>query len=219
MSEVVALERAALGPGVEPVLRGVDLSVARGDVVLAVGRSGGGKTTLLRALAGLLEPSEGERRAAAVSIAWVQQADRLDDLHPVTALETVASGLGGRAGRRLLGGRLAKDDADEVLAALAAVGMEGEIHAQLRELSGGQRQRVLVARALATRADLIVADEPTSALDDDAASRTCSALARDVAARGAAVVIATHDPRRIQAVDWPGRPRVLLVEDGGATWT
>lgn len=218
MSEVVALAGAALGPGTEPVLEGIDVSVARGEVVLVVGRSGGGKSTLLRGLTGLLEPMRGERRWAGGGVGWVAQADRLDPLHPVTALEAVAAGLGGRQGRRLLGGRMSGQDAAEVRAALASVGLESAAGTPLRELSGGQRQRVLVARALAVGADLLALDEPTSALDDEAAALTSAALARE-AGRGAAVVVATHDRARIEAADWPAPPRVLCVQDGAARWT
>lgn len=172
---------------------GVSLVVERGEKVAVTGPSGSGKTSLLSVLAGLAAPEAGTLTRAGASVppgrlpagtAAVLQGFGLVSL--LTAAENVEIGL--RAAG--LAPRAAMEAAAE---ALADLGLAEHVDHLVQELSGGQQQRVAVARALASRPELLIADEPTA--EQDAVTREL-VLARmfAVAADGGAIVLATHDP-------------------------
>ena len=138
-------------------LDGVSLEVERGEFVAVVGRSGGGKSTLLRLLAGLEKPNAGELLAGATPLAAIQDDTRMmfQDARLLpwkTVIDNVGLGLKG-AWR------------DAALQALASVGLESRAQEWPAALSGGQKQRVALARALIHRPRLLLLDEPFSALD------------------------------------------------------
>ncbi len=181
----LSFRAVSLGYDKRAVLTGIELEVPRGAFVSVTGVSGAGKSTFLRAAAGLLFPQQGSIQRSSHQVAWVPQADALGALHPVSALEVAAG---------------ASSDRARAEAALESLGLGGERRSRFSRLSGGQRQRVLVARALVLDADLVVFDEPTSALDDES-----SALVRAAAARrcreGATVLYATHQPDEVQGLE------------------
>lgn len=210
----VALELrgAALGFGADVALTDVDLVLNGGEVALLVGPSGGGKSTLLAAAVGLLAPRKGTCTRAARRAAYVAQHERLSELSPVDVSELVTGGAHAalRLSRRpdaVVRARVARLIAELDLAPLE--------HAPFGALSGGQRQRALLARALAAEPDFLALDEPTSALDDSSAARVAD-LVRGAATRGAAVLVATHQPERFAAPSDAGAPRVrrFRVADG-----
>ncbi len=154
-----------------PVLSHVDLVLEAGKSGCIVGPNGGGKSTLLRLLLGLLTPDSGSIRifgkspvAARPLIGYMPQYHQLDASFPVTVLEVA---LMGRM-RRGFFGRYTKQDREAAFAALAEVGMCGEADCSFAALSGGQRQRVLIARALASEPRLLLLDEPTANIDPGA---------------------------------------------------
>jgi polar amino acid transport system ATP-binding protein len=203
------------------VLRGIDLQVARGEVFAVVGPSGGGKTTLLRALNYLtpftageidiaghrLRPGMCERadavvlRAVRVRVGMVFQGFHL--FPHLTALDNVAE-----APRRVLGvsGEAARERARSLL---ARVGLESHAGAYPQTLSGGQQQRVAIARALAMQPEVLLFDEPTSALDPRLVGEVL-AVVSDVAAAGQTMLIVTH------AIGFARRVahRVAVLADG-----
>ncbi len=159
-------------PGPEsagPALEDVDLDVMPGDFVGLIGPNGGGKTTLLRIILGLLEPDAGTvevlgRPPREVSrwIGYVPQQSRLDPDAPATVLDVA---LMGRLGASPWGFRHAKGDvrlAREALDRMEVLPLERR---RVGELSGGQRQRVLIARALASQARILLLDEPLAGVD------------------------------------------------------
>ncbi len=155
--------------GRHDVLRGVDLDIEDGAFVSIVGPNGGGKTTLLRLMLGLLQPVRGEvrifgqpPRAAVRSIGYMPQHTNLDPMFPVTALDVT---LMGRLGQRRHFGPYARADRRAARAALADCEAENLADRPFADLSGGQRQRVLIARALAGEPRLLLLDEPTASLD------------------------------------------------------
>jgi ABC-type lipoprotein export system ATPase subunit len=184
----------------------VTCSVSAADRIALSGPSGSGKSTLLQLLAGLDAPTRGaiswpgldptRRRGTGVwepdQVAVVFQDETL--LPALTGVENVALPL-------LLAG-LPIDEAEErAHAALRRLGIEGMALRLPEELSGGQAQRVAVARVLASRPRLILADEPTGRLDHGLAGTVVDALFEAAASSGAALVVATHDPRIIERFD------------------
>ena len=210
-------------PGPVEVLRGIDLSVPRGELLAIVGPSGSGKSTLLHIMGTLERPSSGEvqivrhdmaalsdRQLASVrarAIGFVfQQFFLLDGL---SALENVAHGLLYSA----VPARRRRDQAAEVL---ERVGLAHRLDHQPAQLSGGERQRVAIARALVARPAIVFADEPTGNLDSQASEQIVG-LMRDLHAEGHTIVVITHDrdlaqemPREVEIRDG------MIVSDSGA---
>jgi len=180
------------------VLQGVDLAVAAGRVHLLVGPNGGGKTTLLRLLLGLLRPTRGsvtwsdaagEESFQPFPIGYVAQRSSADFRYPLTVRDVVALI---REGRPLP--RDARADAAAVDAALDRMRLRELADRPISQLSGGQQQRTLIARALALGAPLLLLDEPTTGLDP-ASQEDLLTLLRELRDRdGVAIVMSTHHP-------------------------
>jgi zinc transport system ATP-binding protein len=152
-----------------PVIEGADLVVAPGEFVTVVGPNGGGKTTLLRLILGLVKPGRGEVSVFGVPpeesrtrIGYVPQHVHTDPRFPATVLDVV---LMGRQGRTRRVGPYSRHDVDVAMHALVDVELGGLSNRPFSSLSGGQVRRVLIARALASEPDLLLLDEPTASLD------------------------------------------------------
>ena len=167
--------------GDTPALHDVTLSLAAGESACIIGPNGGGKTTLLKLLLGLLEPQSGTIRVfglppkeARSRIGYMPQYHQLDAAFPISVMEVV---LQGTLTRRSWGffGREARRIAE---AALAEMGIAELARRSFAALSGGQRQRVLIARALACRPDLLLLDEPTANIDPGAEEQFYATLQR-----------------------------------------
>jgi ABC-type Mn2+/Zn2+ transport system ATPase subunit len=163
---LVRLWDVDLGYGRRPVLRNVRLDVAEGSFLGIVGPNGGGKSTLLKGILGLLPPQRGrivwreERRS--MRFGYVPQRETVDAVFPITALEVALMGHTARSGW-LTGAR--HEGRAEALRALAHVGIAELAGRRFRDLSGGQQQRVLIARALAASPRVLLLDEPTNGMD------------------------------------------------------
>ena len=152
-----------------PVLEDVNLSIPQGDFVSVVGPNGGGKTTLLKLILGLLRPSRGEVHVfglmpaeARPRLGYMPQQAQLDPQFPATVMDVA---LMGRLGHGRPFGPYSKKDKEIVRAALDQVGLYDLHKKAFSSISGGQRQRLFIARALACEPDLLLLDEPAANLD------------------------------------------------------
>jgi zinc transport system ATP-binding protein len=164
----VAVENVSFAYNKIPILEQVDLVVDRGEFVTIVGPNGGGKTTLLKLMLGLLHPDRGTIRIlgerpekACMRIGYMPQHVFLDVKFPVTVMDVV---LLGRIGRRI-GGRYSRKDREMAQRALDEVQLSHLSDTLFSEISGGQRQRALIARALCIDPVLLLLDEPTANID------------------------------------------------------
>ena len=153
-----------------PVLEDVNLKVKHGEFATIVGPNGGGKTTLLMLLLGILKPVQGKiavlgstPEKARLRVGYMPQHADLDPQFPVTVMDVV---LLGRLGRRF-GGRYSKEDRQLALKALAEVQLESMVRTAFSTLSGGQKQRALIARALCCNPEMLLLDEPTANIDPE----------------------------------------------------
>ena len=204
------------GAGALPVLRGVDLTLAAGEIVALVAPSGAGKSTLLH-LAGLLEKPDGGsvivdgRDAGALSdtertairrdtIGFVYQFHHL--LAEFSALENVML-------PQMIAGVPRSVAAARARELLGAFGLSARLAHLPGKLSGGEQQRVAIARALANRPRVLLADEPTGNLDVATAGGVFAELLATVRGQGVAALIATHNPDLAARMD-----RVVTLRDG-----
>jgi zinc transport system ATP-binding protein len=177
------------------VLEDVSFEIAEGEFAAIIGPNGGGKTTMLKLMLGLLETQNGVIRifglrpeAARRTIGYMPQHPRLDPLFPVTVSDVVLlSRLGG--GWKL--GAYRRADREAAAAALSAVDLEDLSDRPFSALSSGQRQRALIARALASEPELLLLDEPTSNLDPSVQDELYELLHR--LNKTLTVVVVSHD--------------------------
>jgi zinc transport system ATP-binding protein len=184
--------------GDTPVLEGARFAVAPREMVCMVGPNGGGKTTLIRLILGLLQPSAGWVRVfgalprqARRRVGYMPQYARHDLDFPVTVRDLVLMGRLGGGGLRGWLGWPDRADRQAARLALEQVEMQWAARRPYAELSGGQRQRVLIARALACQPDLLVLDEPTSNVDTRGENQLLDILHH--LSRQMAIVTVTHD--------------------------
>ena len=195
---VILLRDVSFGYTAAPALEGVNLCIGPRELVCVIGPNGGGKTTLLRLILGLLAPQAGEVRVfggtaqgARPRIGYMPQHVRHDPQFPVSVRDVV---LMGRLGRRGIAGLLGwpgRADRQAVLEALRQVDMHEAAGRPFAALSGGERQRVLIARALCTQPDLLLLDEPTVSVDTLAEARLFDLLRRWT--ERMTIVVVSHD--------------------------
>jgi putative ABC transport system ATP-binding protein len=209
MSETLALElrdvfRIHAGDSTGAVaLQGMTLSVARGERCVVLGPSGSGKSTLLRIAAGFDRPSAGVARTLGIDVVRLgarraaefrsRQLGFLDQ-HYARALSPALSCAANVALPLALGGATPGEARRRALALLDRMGLADRADDPPSELSGGEQQRVAVARALASRPDIVFADEPTGNLDSRSGNELLSFLRHAADEMGQTIVVVTHDP-------------------------
>jgi putative ABC transport system ATP-binding protein len=217
---IVSIENATRhyqdGDHVVEALRGLNLTVEKGEFTAIMGPSGSGKTTLLNLIGGMDTPTSGRVVVAGQEVSSMSKTERSDlrrdhigfifqsyNLIPVlTAQENTEFVL-------LLQGKSKEERgarAKEILGAVGLAGLEGRRPA---ELSGGQQQRVAVARAIATKPTIVLADEPTANLDSETKAELIALMRRMNEEEGVTFLFSTHDPEVIDVAR-----RVVTLRDG-----
>ncbi|MER6515357.1 MULTISPECIES: metal ABC transporter ATP-binding protein [unclassified Streptomyces] len=211
---VISLRGATASLGSRPVLRGIDLTVRRGEVVALLGANGSGKSTAVRAVVGQVPLTDGElslfgtefRRFRQWSrIGYVPQRTTAAAGVPATVREIVSAG---RLARSRFG-VLRKADRTAVERALALVDMGAYADASINALSGGQHQRVLIARALAVEPELLIMDEPMAGVDLANQEVLANALRHQVEA-GTTILLVLHELGPLE----PLIDRAVVLRDG-----
>ena len=153
----------------QPVLENVNLLIRKGDFTAMIGPNGGGKTTLLKLMLGLLKPDNGKIEVlgkppmiSAPMIGYVPQDVNINKSFPITALDVV---LMGTLEPKKRWARKTESNRSEAFEALKRLEMERYAEKRIGELSGGQLQRIFIARALVTKPRLLLLDEPTASID------------------------------------------------------
>ncbi|MFJ5259629.1 metal ABC transporter ATP-binding protein [Streptomyces sp. NPDC088387] len=215
MSEpVISVRGVTAELGSRPVLRGIDLTVGHGEVVALLGANGSGKSTAVRAVIGQVPVSAGRielfgtehRRFRDWSrVGYVPQRTTAAGGVPATVTEIVSSG---RLSRTRFG-VFRKADHAAVRQALELVGMADRAKDSVNALSGGQHQRVLIARALASRPDLLIMDEPMAGVDL-ASQEVLAGTLREQVAAGTTVLLVLHELGPLE----PLIDRAVVLRDG-----
>jgi len=213
----LAAEQLGFGYRGRRVGSGVSLDIRNGEVLCLLGPNGGGKTTLMKTLLGLLPPIAGRvrldgrdiaemsRRELARIIGYVPQAHLA--FFPFTVSDVVLMGRNAHIGLFAAPSRADRVVAERALATLGVAHLGERVYT---EISGGERQLVLIARALAQEPRILIMDEPTASLDFGNQLRVLQQIAA-LARSGIAVVFSTHDPDHVFLCG----DRVALLHDGG----
>ncbi len=169
MNDIVSARDLWVHFGSQVILEDVNLVIKEHDFLGLIGPNGGGKTTLLKVILGLIKPSRGQIKvfgtspeAARKRIGYLPQRNLFDLQFPATALDVV---LMGRYGRKGLFRRYTAEDRDAAHQALDQMNMLKYANREIGTLSGGQQQRIFVARALVSEPDLLLLDEPATGID------------------------------------------------------
>nr|WP_226995999.1 metal ABC transporter ATP-binding protein [Campylobacter pinnipediorum] len=177
------------------VLKDIDLNVNIDDFLVIIGPNGGGKSTLLKLMLGLLEPQSGSikvfdksPKSISNAIGYVPQSFIHNQNFPITVIEVVLMGL---IDKKMFG-FYTKDQKQQALNALKMVDMQEYANSRIDKLSGGQRQRVYIARALCTKSKILMLDEPTASVDTKTQAEIYSLL-KHINAQGVAIVLISHD--------------------------
>jgi zinc transport system ATP-binding protein len=204
--DVVCIHNVSYSYDARPALSHITLHVKKGSTLGIIGPNGGGKSTLMKLMLGVLEPDEGDitilgksPRAACSDgslVGYVPQRHVLDWSFPITVRQVVMLGLIGRKG--LLGG-FSRAQKDQVTSTLKAVEMDHLADQPIGGLSGGQQQRVFIARALVNQPQILFLDEPTTGIDQAGQEKFLALLTHLKEEFHLTLVMVSHDIRSVVA--------------------
>lgn len=177
--------------GSKCALENLNLTISFPNLVALIGPNGGGKSTLLKLVAGLLKAQEGtlDLSVPRHKIAYVAQQSTLDHHFPIRVFDVVAMGLFAKIG---CFGKLTRDNTENIFKALNTVGLEGFEYAPINTLSGGQFQRMMFARVIVQDADLLLLDEPFAAIDTET-KHYLMKLIQNWHREGKTILVVLHD--------------------------
>ena len=195
LKDIIKIRNLNFSYDKQVVLEGINLEYSSDEFLAIIGPNGGGKSTLLKLILGLLKPQSGEiklfgKEPSEVSkfIGYVPQNFLSNQSFPMMVLEVVLMGL---IDKKIFG-FYSKDEKALALSALEKVGMREFANARIGELSGGQRQRVYIARALCANAKVLILDEPTASIDTKGQAEIYEIL-KGINANGVGVVLVSYD--------------------------
>ena len=212
--EFIAVNDLTIGYDGQPVLSGISLSIKRGSFTAILGANGSGKSTLLKTLLGLQPPLAGRieigsTNSQPVAFGYVPQSVQFDPLYHLTGFEVALMGVYGRVGP---GRFVPHRERAFVRECLRATSAEEFARQWFSSLSGGQKQRVLIARALATRPEVLVLDEPTAGVDAVTTHALLEFISHIHEERKLTVLLVTHDlplvRKHAQQVIWLHEGRI-----------
>lgn len=185
---IVELRGVDFERGQRTILHNVDLTIRRGDFVAVTGPNGGGKTTLMRLILGIIKPTKGcvERRQRKLRVSYLPQKSAIDSRFPITVREVIASGL------------VAPDNDGLVDRMLAEMELVEHANKPIGVLSGGQQQRALLGRALISRPEMLVLDEPLSYVDKHFEERIYELISR--LAASTTIILVSHEISTVAAM-------------------
>ena len=195
MNKLLEVKDVSVGYGTNTVLKNISFTLWENDFLGVIGPNGGGKTTLLKAILGLLKPSKGDiafykdgRPVAALKIAYLPQINQIDKKFPISVFEVVASGLiGEKKGWR----KYSNEQKRRINATLDKMGISEKAKCPVGELSGGELQRVLLGRAIVSSPKILILDEPNTYVDKLFESRLYQLL--EEINKDTAIILVSHD--------------------------
>jgi len=229
MHPIIQFHHASFSYGNQPALEDISLSITPGDYVGVIGPNGGGKTTFIKLMLGLLRPTRGEVDLWGEPIRQFREWHRIgyvpqrvgnnDFRLPITVQEVVGFG---RAGNKPNGG--ATNNKAAVAAALQQIGIAPLARKRLGELSGGQQQKVFIAKALAAQPEVLVLDEPTVGVDVRAQDEFYQLVAELNKKQGLTIIMVSHDIHVVvnevsklacinKALVYHGHPKEFMQEE------
>ena len=202
--------------GSHEVLKGIDFTASKGEVVCIIGSSGSGKSTLLRCINLLENPDKGEIRYHGKDI-LTDETVNMPQYHAKVGMVFQQFNLFGNmnvlencmTGQMKVLGRSREESMENAMKYLRKVGMEAYVGAKPRQLSGGQKQRVAIARTLAMDPEVILFDEPTSALDPEMVGEVLAVM-QNLAQEGMTMLVVTHEMGFARAV----ASKVVFMDQG-----
>ncbi|MBO4487273.1 MAG: metal ABC transporter ATP-binding protein [Bacteroidaceae bacterium] len=200
---LIEINNLSVNYGQTVALQNVSLTIAEHDYIGVIGPNGGGKTTLVKAILGLTEPTQGTityrlpdgSETHDMKIGYLPQYLAFDFRFPITVREVVSAGLLGGKG---LTGHLNRDERQQVSNIIKRMDLDQLAERSLAELSGGQRQHALMARALVGEPRLLILDEPTTYIDPDSQQQMYTMLRNLWDHSDCAILLVTHDVSAIR---------------------
>lgn len=193
MKPIIEIKNLSAAYEGKKVLNNVNLTIYERDFLGIIGPNGGGKTTLIKCILGLIKPLSGEIRylgkgAKGMPLGYLPQYNKIDNKFPITVEEVVLSGL---SNRRRLYSRYSSEERRKAQDVIQKMGLEDKAFSTIGELSGGQMQRALLGRAIISDPEVVVLDEPNTYIDKRYEARLYELLA-DIN-RERAIVLVSHD--------------------------
>lgn len=192
---LIELRHLTAGYDSRPVLRNVDLTIYERDFLGIIGPNGGGKTTLIKCILGLLPHTSGDisffrngQKTDSITMGYLPQYNSIDRKFPISVEEVILSGL---SSKKSLTSRFTKAQWEKTHATVVRMGLEGLEHRAIGQLSGGQLQRALLGRAIVSDPSILILDEPSTYIDKQFEARLYELLAE--INRECAIILVSHD--------------------------